>query len=299
MRRLHHLSGKGSASRALYIAFFINVAFLIVEFIGGLLTNSLALMADAGHMLTDIGGLLIAIIAQKIADRPSSKKRTYGHGRAKVLAAFINGLSLWFIVGVIASEAVIRMFNPPEVESLLMLIIACAGLFANLGSALVLKSHRKEDINIRGAFLHLMADSLGSVAAIIAGLVMLYGGWLLIDPIVSLLISAIILFSSISIVREAAVILLESSPSKIDIEEVRRLLENMPEVSYCHDLHIWSIGADRSILTAHLIVTDDAVRDRLLKQAMTEIQEKFGINHTTIQFESEEFHKDFGCNAKD
>jgi cobalt-zinc-cadmium efflux system protein len=290
----HTIDNNGS-SRALWWALGINATFLVVEFIGGLLTNSLALLADAGHMLTDVAALGIALIAHHIAQWSSTKRRTYGYGRVKVLAALLNGLSLWLIVGVIAWEAIHRLADPPDIKSLEMLLIATAGLIANLASAWMLKAHQKDDINIRGAFLHLMADSLGSLAVIIAGLLMLWGGWFIIDPILSVAISLLILWSSISIVKDAVRILLESAPRGIKLDAVKAELESFDEVLFCHDLHIWSIGSDQPVLTAHLVVSGNVPHNELLARATSAIQQKFGITHATLQLEPQGLNPDLSC----
>ncbi|MFH1862955.1 MAG: cation diffusion facilitator family transporter [bacterium] len=285
-----------ASTRALWLALSINAAFLLIEFIGGLLTGSLALLADAGHMLTDVAALFIALLASKIAEYPASTKRSYGYGRVKVLSALLNGLSLWLIVGLIIWEAIHRLAQPPQIKSREMLLIAVAGLIANVSSAWVLKRFQKHDLNIRGAFLHLIADSLGSVAVILAGVVILWKGWFIADPIASLCISMVILWSSLGIIREALRILLESTPSRINLQEVKAYLESFEEVQYCHDIHIWSIGSDQPILTAHLVVAADVSHDDLLKRATCAVVEKFGISHTTLQLESSHQHPDLGCN---
>jgi cobalt-zinc-cadmium efflux system protein len=282
----------------LWLALGINAAFLVIEFIGGLLTHSLALLADSGHMLTDVAALGIALIASHIAQWTASRKRTYGYGRVKVLAALLNGLTLWLIVGIIIWEAFHRITNPPQVKSLEMLIIASAGFLANAVSAWVLKAHQKGDINVRGAFLHLIADSLGSLAAIIAGLAMLLKGWYVVDPIISILISILILWSSHGIIKEAVRILLESVPRDIDIDLLNKTLQQIEGVKYCHDLHVWLIGSDEPVLTAHLVVEPDVDQNELLSEVTRRIEDRFKIHHTTIQLELEGLHHNWTCEPK-
>ena len=295
---VHNSTGDASASsRALWWALGINAVFLLIEFIGGLWTNSLALLADAGHMLTDVAALSIALIASRIAEWAATRKRTYGYGRVKVLAALLNGLSLWLIVGVIIWEAIHRLASPPNVKSLEMLIIASAGLIANVGSAWILKSHQKEDINVRAAFLHLVADSLGSAGAIIAGIAMLWGGWFIVDPIASVFISILILWSSLGIVKDAVRILLESTPKRFRLEELKTYLESLPGVLYCHDLHVWLIGSDEPVLTAHLVIAEETTQQELLGKVTKEIAERFGISHSTLQLETSDSHPDLGCSS--
>ena len=291
-RAIHPASG---TQRALLIAFTINAVFLIVEFIGGLLTNSLALMADAGHMLTDVGALLLALIAGKIAMRPPSAKRTYGYGRAKVISALLNGLSLWLIVGVIIWEAVHRFYRPPEVDAVTMLYIAVIGLTANLASAAVLWKHHGHDINIKGAFLHLAGDSLGSIGVILAGIAMIWKGWYIVDPAASLLISVIILATSWGVIRHSLRILLESAPPEVKFDQVKVALERIDGVRYCHDLHIWMVGSDEPVLTAHLVVDKGISKEEVLSAATCMIVDKFEIRHSTLQIESSENHTDMGC----
>lgn len=291
----HNHQNSAGITRALWWALGLNAAFLAIEFAGGLLTNSLALLADAGHMLTDVAALVVALIAHHVSERAGNHHQTYGFGRVKVLAALLNGLTLWLIVGVIGWEALHRLVNPPQVKTLGMLIIAGAGLAANLLSAWFLKSHQHQDINIRGAFLHLMADSLGSVAVILAGAAMMLGGWYLVDPLASLVISIIILWNSFGIVRDAAHILLESTPRHIVLPDVKRLLESYSGVIRCHDLHIWLIGSNEPVLTAHLVVDPEMARDEFMTRVVSDLSAQFGISHVTLQVEAEDVHPDMGC----
>lgn len=291
----HHHDHSPSSLTALKIAFVINALFMLVEFIGGLISNSLALLADAGHMLADVAALAMALAAAKIAARPASIRRTYGYGRAKVLSALINGLSLWLIVGIILWEAVHRFLHPPQVQASSMLVIAVLGLATNFSSAAVLWKFRTQDVNIKGAFLHLLGDSLGSVGVILAGLCMLFFGWFWVDPLASIVISVIILWSSWGIIKESVYILLESSPPGVNASEVKSLLESLPGVKKCHDLHIWSIGSDEPVLTAHLIISAQCDRESLLNQAVCLARDKFGVSHSTIQLEFDENHHDLGC----
>jgi cobalt-zinc-cadmium efflux system protein len=295
MHNHNHDHSSTASTRALWWALIINAAFLLVEFIGGLLTNSLALLADAGHMLTDVAALTMALIAGKIASRNANQTQTYGFGRVKVIVALLNGLSLWLIVGVIVWEAVHRFLDVPEVKSLEMLIIATAGLAANAISAWILMSHQKTDINVRGAFLHLVADSLGSVGAILAGVAMLWKGWFIVDPLASILISVIILWSSFGIVKNTMRILMESTPSEIDLESLKEFLETFKGVDHCHDLHVWLIDTEEPILTAHLVVTGESEREDLLNEVTRAIHDRYGINHATIQLEFQAEHPDLGC----
>ena len=273
-----------AARRALWWAFGLNAAFLVVEFVGGILTGSLALLSDAGHMLSDVGALAMALAASRIALRRPSGRRTYGYGRAEILAALINGLILWLIVGAIFLEAVKRLSDPPAVSEL-MLVVATAGLAINVASAAVLFRHRGHDLNVRGAFLHLAADSLSSVGVVVAGVLIWRFGWFLADPLASLLIGVLILLSSWGLVKESVNILLEGTPRHLDVEQVRSRLEALDGVESCHDIHIWTIGSGEPILTAHLDAAADADRTKVLLEATAMLSRTYQIEHATLQVE--------------
>jgi cobalt-zinc-cadmium efflux system protein len=286
----HHHHPDFSSHKALWWAFWINVAFLVIEFVGGLMTGSLALLSDAGHMLSDVGALGLAVIASRIAARGPSSRHTYGYGRAEVLAALINGLALWLIVGAVFVEAFKRLMHPQEVESLPMLIVAAIGLLANIAGAVILFRHRDRDLNVRGAFLHLAADSLSSVGVVIAGLLMWQFGWYIADPLASFLIGLLILGSSWQLVKDSIHALMEGIPRHLDIDEVQNRLEELDGVRDCHDLHIWTISSGEPILTAHLAVDPDTDRCRVLRDAMRLTREELKIDHVTLQVEKEDLH---------
>ena len=283
----HHHDLSLGRIRALWWAFLINAVFLVVEVIGGILSGSLALLADAGHMLTDVGALGVALLVAHVSRRPASPRRTFGYGRAEVLSGLLNGLTLWLVVGVIAYEAVRRMMHPPEVDVSIMLAVAVAGLLANVASAAVLYSHRKADLNVKGAFLHLAADSAGSVGVIAAGVAIALGGWFIVDPIVSLLLGLLILWSSWGLVKESAHILLEGAPAGLNLADVRRELEALEGVCGCHDLHAWLIGSGEPLLTAHLLIEAEADPIGVLEAARETASSRFGIEHVTFQVEHE------------
>ena len=277
----------------LWIALFINLAFLIIEVIGGLITNSLALLADAGHMLTDVAALLLAVFVARLAERPATPKRTYGLLRAEVLGAFVNGATLMVIVVIVFREAWHRFGSTPEIDGPLMLGVAVAGLAANIASAWVLYSHRSVNLNIRGAFLHMMADALGSVGAIVAGLVIWLTGWMPIDPIASVVIGLLILWSGWGLISQTMNILLEGVPEHIDSAEVRGALMDVAHVTAVHDLHIWTIGTGMPSLSAHIELEDVCSESRhwqcCLLDAQMMLKERFGISHSTLQVEPENF----------
>lgn len=287
MSAFHEHTEDEMARRALWWVLAINCAYLLIEFVGGILTDSLALLSDAGHMLSDVGAVGIALAASRLTRRRASVRRTYGYGRAEILAALINGLALWLIVGAIFVEAVRRLTSPPQVLSGAMLAIGVAGLGLNVLSACVLFRHRGHNLNLRGAFLHVVADGLGSVGVVVAGILMWRFGWYVADPLASLLIGLLILFSSWGLIKESVNILLEGTPSYLSIERIRSELEKIEGVSACHDLHIWLIGSGEPILTAHLDAVPNADRTKVLREATTLLADVYKVRHCTIQVEKE------------
>lgn len=280
---------KEASYSRLWWAFGINLVFLIVEVIGGLLTNSLALLADAGHMLTDVGALALAIFVGHLAQRPATPNRTFGLLRAEVLGAFLNGATLVLIVGFIFFEAWNRLGSNQTIDGPIMIVIAVFGLIANVVSAVILAKGREDNINIKGAFLHMIADALGSVGAIIAGVVILTIGWLPIDAIASVVIGLLILWSSWGFLKQTVNILLEATPDNIDYIEVKNSLENMEHIDAVHDLHIWTITSGMPVLSAHIRLASCCSGtdhwQNCISDAHDLIKEKFGIKHTTLQVE--------------
>lgn len=274
----------------------INLAYLIVEVIGGLLSNSLALLADAGHMVTDVAALGVALVAARLAMLPASPRRTFGLLRAEVLGAFLNGAALVIMVGFIAFKAVQRLGAPPVIEGPLMLAVAAGGLAANAAAAAVLFGSRKENLNVRGAFAHMVADALGSVGAIVAGGVIALTGWVPIDAVASLIIGALILYSGVGLLRESLQILLQGTPADIDFDEVRTALAEIEHVTEVYDLHIWTITSGFPALSAHLRLepdcSDTAHWQSCLAFAQKMLRERFGIVHSTLQLESPTHQRD-------
>jgi len=275
--------------RPLFIALVITLVYLAVEVIGGLWTHSLALLADAGHMLTDVASLGLALFAIWLAARPAPAEKTYGYYRTEILAALANGASLIVIAVIIFYEAFRRIGQPPEVDSLPMLLVATVGLGANLLSAYVLFRSRADSLNLRGAFLHVAADALGSVGAILAGVIMLATGWYLADPLISIGIGLLILFSSWNLVRESVDVLMEAVPASIDLEELTRAVEADPQVADLHDLHVWTVTSGFYALSGHVVVNDgccDVVESQaLLERLRAMLHEQFGVEHSTLQLE--------------
>lgn len=281
--------------KRLAFVFGINLFFLVIEFVGGLLTNSMALLSDAGHMLTDVLALLIALLAARLAQRPPTPQKTFGLLRAEVLGAFLNGASLVLVVGVIFSEAVRRLSAPPEVLGGWMLPVAVAGLFANGISVWLLHADRKRNVNMEGAFLHMLADTLGSVGAIIAAVVIHTTGWNLIDPLASLFIGALILWGSIGLLRKSTRILLNATPAELNYREIMDALLEFPHFAEVYDLHIWSVTDGVVILSAHIRIkpecVDSAHRDQCLLDAQKMLHNRFGIEHATLQLETADHPK--------
>lgn len=284
--------------KALFLSFLLIMAFMIVEVIGGLYTGSLALLADAGHMLSDAIAMGLALFAFKIGEKAASTSKTYGYKRFEILAAFLNGLTLLIISITIIWEAVQRFSAPPEVASSGMLVVAVIGLIINIVVAFILMSGGdvKGNLNLRGAFLHVIGDLLGSIGAIIAGLLILFFGWSIADPIASLIVAILILISGYRITKDSVHVLMEGKPDFINLDDVRDELLKLRSVVSLHDLHSWSITSDFPALTVHLVVSEEANRDELLIEVKSLLEQKFHISHSTIQMESEKLPLEEPCN---
>lgn len=283
----HHHHGPNN-KKGLTIALLITAGIMILEFFGGLLTNSLALLSDSGHMLSDSAALALSLVAMWFAVKPAAPNKTYGFYRFEILAALFNGATLFVIAGFIIWEAYERLLNPPAVSSGSMMIIAAIGLLANLGSAWVLmrKGDVKDNINVRSAYLHVLGDALGSVGAIIAGLLMLAFSWYVADPIISVVVALLILKSAWGVIKHAIHILMEGTPVTIDCEDVKQSLLQINGVRDVHDLHVWTITSGLDSLSCHLLIDDEADSQSILQQAIHLIERKYKIMHTTIQVET-------------
>ena len=271
----------------LKLALAISCIYFFAELIGGFLTNSLALLSDAGHMLSDIAALALSLFAFRIAKRPATVSSTYGYHRAEILAALFNGLSLWLIVGVIFAAAYIRFLDPPAVESYGMMIVASLGLLVNVVAGAILYGSHHHNLNLRGAFLHVVSDALGSVGAIAAGLIMLFTGWYVADPVISILIGLLILHSSWNLIKESFSVLMQAVPKGIRLEDVQQALEGVEGVSKVHDLHVWAVTSDIFTLSAHAVVENGGDSHQVLNGIEDTLKERFNIEHTTIQLETE------------
>ena len=268
-------------------ALMISSAYFIAELVAGFMTNSLALLSDAGHMLSDIAAMALSLFAFRIAKRPATLISTYGYHRAEILAALFNGLALWLIVGIIFAAAYNRLLQPQQVESLGMLIVAAFGLVVNVTAGAILYGSHQHNLNLRGAFLHVVSDAVGSVGAIAAGLVMLATEWYLADPIISILIGVLILHSSWSLVKESVSILMQAVPKGIRLEEVQRTIEEVNGVMKVHDLHVWAVTSGIFTLSAHAVVHNGEDFHEVLNGIEDTLKDRFNIEHVTIQLETE------------
>ena len=268
-------------------ALIISSVYFFAELVAGFLTNSLALLSDAGHMLSDIGALALSLFAFRVAKRPATHHSTYGYHRVEILAALFNGLTLWLIVGVIFASAYNRLFDPPAVQSLGMIVVAVLGLLVNIAAAAILHSGHQHNLNMRGAFLHVISDAIGSVGAIAAGAIMLTTGWYLADPLISVFIGALILFSSWSLIKDSLSVLMQSVPKGIRLDEVRQTIEAVDGVHKVHDLHVWAVTSDIYTLSAHAVVENGGDFHRVLNGIEDILKARFNIEHTTIQLETE------------
>lgn len=281
----HHHAIEGRNPRVLGAALALTLGFAGIEAGAGFLANSLALIADAGHMVTDSMALALALLAQMLARRPPSPKHSFGFGRSEALAAFINGLAMLVVIGWIVYEAVQRFVAPAEVQGLMVLAVAAIGLGINLVVAWVL-SHDRENINTRAALVHVMGDLLGSVAALVAGGVIYLTGWMTIDPLLSLLVSLLILRSTLGVLRDSYHVLMVGVPHHIDYLQVGDDIRSVPGVLSVHDLHVWEMAAGQSALIGHVEVRDIEDWPRVLAAIKTMLLEQHGIDHVTLQPES-------------
>lgn len=280
-----HSHAPADFGRAFAIGTALNLAFVVVEGAAGIITGSMALLADAGHNLSDVLGLLIAWGGASLAKRPASRRFTYGLSSSTILAALANAVLLLVAVGAIALEAVQRFQDPPPVQGLTVMIVAGIGILINGGTALMFASGRKGDINIRGAYLHMAADAGVSAGVVIAGGFILFTGAAWIDPAISLVIVAAILWSTWGLLRDSVTMALHAVPAGIDPEKVEDTLATLPGVTRVHDLHIWPMSTTESALTAHLLMPDGHPGDAFLDDAQRRLEHDFGIGHATLQIE--------------
>jgi cobalt-zinc-cadmium efflux system protein len=282
----HHHTGN---KKALLWSFILIATFMVVEVIGGILTNSLALLSDAGHMLSDAAALGLSFFALKLGEKKVTQNKTFGYKRFEIIAAALNGLTLILISLYIFYEAINRFFEPQEVQSTGMLAISTIGLIVNLIAAWILMSGDKdENLNVRSAFLHVLGDLLGSVGAIVAALLIMFFGWSIADPIASVIVAFLIIISGWRVMKDAFHVLMEGTPTQIDVEKVKDALGQIPSVCEVHDLHLWTITSGYPVLSCHLVISGADEHDRVLHSAQSMLHDTFSIDHSTIQVELDE-----------
>jgi cobalt-zinc-cadmium efflux system protein len=291
----HHHHGSNN-KKALKWSFFLIAGFMVIEVIGGLWTNSLALLSDAGHMLSDAAALGLSFLALTFGQRKATHSKTFGYKRFEILAAFLNGITLIAISLYIFWEAYHRIVDPPEVVSSGMLIISFIGLLVNIAAAYILmKGDKDENLNVRSAFLHVLGDMLGSVGAIVAALLIMFLGWGIADPIASIIVAVLIIISGWRVTKDSFHILMEGTPLNIDVAKVKETIMSVPDVKDVHDLHIWSITSDFPALSCHVVKEHDADYQEVLKRVKKVLHDEFHIHHTTIQVDEEPK----GCQEED
>lgn len=279
-------SAAGKNKKNLAIVLVMTATYLVAEVIGGIWTGSLALLADAGHMFTDVGGLALALAAIWFAERPASSKHTYGYFRVEIFAAFINALILILISMYILYEAYQRFQNPPEVESFGMLLVASIGLGINIIGMRILRGASKESLNMKGAYFEVLSDMLTSIGVILAGIIMLTTGWYYADPIISAGIGLFIFPRVWTLMKKSVHILLEGTPSDVNMEDLRESLNSFEGVDSVHDLHVWSLTSGMNAMSLHLVLEDGADHEDVLLRVQKHSLDRFGISHTTVQVDS-------------
>jgi len=289
--------GQGGGKRDLLIALSITVIMMVVEVIGGILANSLALLSDAGHMLTDNLALLLSFFAMTFASMPATDRRTFGFYRLEILAALVNGIVLVLVSLYIMHEAYLRIIHPQPVAGTLMLIVAMIGLVANVIGAFVLKKHSHASLNIRGAYLHILGDALSSVGVVIGGGIILYTGWYLIDPLLSILISLVIVYGAWALVKESVSILLESVPAHINIETISAEIQRIAGVREAYHIHVWTITSGVYAMSGHVLIEDQLVSGSkdVLERIRALLADRFKIEHSTIQLECDRCDLSLAC----
>jgi cobalt-zinc-cadmium efflux system protein len=271
--------------RILALALAITAFFMLVEVIGGFISDSLALLADAGHMFTDAAALTLSLFAFWLSSRPRTAAKTFGWRRFEIFAAFLNGIALWVVAGLIGYEAFKRLKAPPDVKSGIMIVIAVIGLLSNIAVGAILFRSRHRNLNVKGAFLHVLADGLGSIGVLAAAILIRLTGSFIWDPIVSAGVCVLILWSSGRLIKESFHIFMEGAPPHLDIDGMNRALAGIPGVVDVHDLHVWTITSEFVSLSAHLKVLKNQDARDILRQAHDVISAKYQVHHTTFQLE--------------
>jgi len=282
-----HSHAPASFGRAFAIGITLNAVYVVIQVLFGIAAHSLALVADAGHNFGDVLGLVLAWWASHLTSQPATDRRTYGLRRSSILAALTNAIFLLIAVGGISWEAIRRFGNQTDVAGSIVIWVAAVGIVINLGTALLFQSGSHSDLNIRGVFMHLAADAAVSFGVVIAGIIILFTGWRWLDPAVSLLISAIIVYGTWGLLRDSFNMALDAVPPGVDVAAVREYLTGVPGVTNAHHLHIWALSTTETALTVHLVKPDPANDDGVLSLIHQELEERFHIGHATIQFERE------------
>lgn len=290
-----HNSRQTRPTRRVLLVLCLTAAYMIAEMVGGYLSNSLSLLADAGHMLADVAALTISLAAFHLAARPKTAHASFGYYRAEVIAALFNGVVLIIVSFFIIKEAIARIFTPSSIESELMIIVAVGGLVINGIGLLVLHRDKKHNLNIRGAWLHVLSDTLGSVGVVISGMLIYFFDVKMADPVASIIIAALVSYSALKLVAEVLRVLMEQTPAHIDPREVSEEILSIPEALKIHDLHIWSITSGKDALSVHVIAQENADYNKLLSQIQKMLFVKFGIDHATIQIENKCLVEDKTC----
>ena len=280
----HHVDA-AALSRAFVVGIVLNVLFVAVEFVAGILVDSVGLMSDAGHNLSDVASLVLAMAALKLSQRRGTRNYTYGYKKSTVLISLVNAVILLVAVGFILAESIDKLFNPQPVEGLTVIWVASAGIVVNAATALLFMKGGRHDLNVRGAFLHMAADALVSVGVVVSGVVIMLTGWWIVDSIVGILIAGVILVSTWSLLTQSLRLTMDGVPVEIDYDKVVEVMRANPEVRDVHHVHIWAISTSENAITAHVVI-DDAMRMTAVKHALKEILCEQGIDHATLEFET-------------
>jgi cobalt-zinc-cadmium efflux system protein len=281
----HNHSNSKNYNQAFILGIILNVVYIIVEVVYGVLINSMALLADAGHNFSDVLGLLLAWGASYLAKTASTEKRTYGMRKSTILAALFNAIILMIAVGAITIEAIRKLIYPELVQGQTMIIVAAIGFVINAATAFLFMKGREKDLNIKGAFLHMAADAGVSLGVVVAGLIIVSTGWLWVDPAISLVIVIVITVGTWGLLKDSFQLSMDAVPKRIDLKEVGDYLKNINGVTEVHDLHIWAMSTTETALTAHLVIPNETKDDFFLKKICGDLHNKFGIEHSTIQME--------------
>ncbi len=280
-----HAHGQGATQRTLLFVLLLTFAYMLAEVIGGYWANSLALLSDAGHMFTDVAALALSFLAVRFASRPATPNKTYGFYRLEILAALANGVALIVLSLLICLEAYERLQKPEAVNAWTLIGVSLGGLLVNLLSAKLLSHDHHDNLNVRGAFLHVLGDLLGSVAAVLAGVMIVWRGWYWADPVFSVVIGLLIIYSATRLVRESVNVLLEGTPSHLNPKTIEQALLAVAGVQAVHDLHIWTLTSSRHLITAHVVVGDCRESTRILHELRALLAQQFALDHATLQLE--------------